>query len=280
MLFHRGSARADDLVRAVELILNGDRERARQVVEFGRPVRIASGLRREVALALAARIERVGGIAAFTCSAERVPLPERRVTRTGVVLATIRPGNPRLRPFLIATTPVTQALYRTVLGDQSCRFDGPRFPVDTVSYSHALRFCTALSILEKVAERPYRLPTEEEWVHAARADEHFRFAGGDHWAMVAWARGRRTQPVGRRRPNGWGLYDMSGNVWEWVALGKASERVGVLKGGAYDSVPEDLEPGRRRRACITSEEPSFGFRIVRSLEADPQEASWPTNSST
>jgi len=148
------------------------------------------------------------------------------------------------KPFKIGVHEVTQAQYEKVMGVNPSFFKGVRNnnlpsaenPVDSVSWKDAVDFCHALSNLpaEKAVGNVYRLPTEAEWEYACRAGTITKFSFGDDEAEIgdfAWYaenagepeqvnRGNfyhllRTHPVGEKRPNAWGLYDMHGNVWEW-----------------------------------------------------------------
>jgi formylglycine-generating enzyme required for sulfatase activity len=103
--------------------------------------------------------------------------------------------------------------------------DTSRHPVETVSWDEALEFCRRLSAMpeEQAARRVYRLPTEAEWEYACRAGTTTRWYCGDDEAgvaEVAWLAknaASMTHPVGQKRPNAWGLYDMSGNVLQWCS---------------------------------------------------------------
>ncbi|MDP2846612.1 MAG: formylglycine-generating enzyme family protein [Humidesulfovibrio sp.] len=122
--------------------------------------------------------------------------------------------------FWLGKHAVTQAQWTKVLGDNPSKFKADdRHPVDSISWDDAKRFAARLSALSKGAER-YRLPTEAEWEYACRSGgKHEMFAGGADAAKVAWYRANSqgsTHPVGLREPNGLGLYDMSGNVYQWV----------------------------------------------------------------
>lgn len=122
--------------------------------------------------------------------------------------------------FWLGRHPVTQAQWVKVLGANPSKFKaGDTHPVDSVSWDEAKRFAARLSALSKGAER-YRLPTEAEWEYACRSGgKHEMFAGGAEAGKVAWYSANSegaTHPVGAKEPNGLGLYDMSGNVFEWV----------------------------------------------------------------
>jgi len=173
--------------------------------------------------------------------------------------------------FALSETEVTQAQYQAVMGDNPALFkDKPDFgqhPVEEVSWFDAVKYCNRLSELEgrkpcytiqgeqvdwpDAACPGYRLPTEAEWEYAARADQTYQYAGSDDLDRVAWHAGnasKTTHPVAQKAPNAWFLYDMSGNVWEWVwdrysdsYLGAETQdprgtRTGddrVLRGGAF-----------------------------------------------
>ncbi|CCH97290.1 SUMF1/EgtB/PvdO family nonheme iron enzyme [Microcystis aeruginosa] len=123
--------------------------------------------------------------------------------------------------FQIGKYPITQAQYQAVMGYNPSRFSGnPQNPVETINWFDAQEFCEKLS---QLTGKNYRLPTEAEWEYACRAGTKTRFSFGDDKEQLgdyAWVDGNSnntTHPVGEKRPNPWGIYDMDGNVWEWCA---------------------------------------------------------------
>lgn len=124
------------------------------------------------------------------------------------------------KPFYIGKFEVTQAQWKQVMGTNPSVFQGDkvsdeptRHPVDHVSWYNVQHFLKKLNVMQK--GHVYRLPTEFEWEYAARAG-----AEGDiPWPEIrlsAQLGTRTTNAVGQKKPNAWGLYDMLGNVWEWV----------------------------------------------------------------
>lgn len=125
----------------------------------------------------------------------------------------------RIAGFRIDKFEVTQALWQAVMGENPSTFgDCPLCPVETVSWEDVQAFLRALNS----TGASYRLPSEAEWEYAARGGSLGRghqYAGSDDWAEVAWYfrnANNRTHPVGRKKPNELGLFDMSGNAREWM----------------------------------------------------------------
>lgn len=188
------------------------------------------------------------------------------------------------RPFYLGVCEVTNANGFAVKGFvPSGRKEADR-PIESVTWDEAVAFAAALSSLpaERAAGRVYRLPTEAEWEYACRAGTSTAYSFGDDASLLgdfAWfdrSSGGRTQAVGQKQANAWGLYDMHGNVWEWCGdwLGKyptAAETdpqgpaEGVLRvprGGGFSSPARSCRSARRG-----GDEPSIrsgivGFRLA------------------
>jgi len=127
--------------------------------------------------------------------------------------------------FWMAKYPVTQLQYHQVMGENPSYLEGPRHPVEQVTWEDATEFCDKLTAQGRLQRRDVgkgvRLPTEAEWEYACRAGTTTRFYAGDSetdLASVAWYSvngDMLTHPVGEKLPNSWGLHDMHGHIWEW-----------------------------------------------------------------
>lgn len=183
--------------------------------------------------------------------------------------------------FEIGRYEVTQELWQTVMGDNPSAFDNcPRCPVETVSWDDIQTF------LRKLNEQgaAYRLPSEAEWEYASRGGQRgqgYQYAGSDNWAEVAWYyenADNRTHPVGQKKKNELGLFDMSGNVREWVqdcwhgsyagapGNGRAWEDGNcgrrVIRGGGWYGKPSYVRSANRFWYATYFRNNNLGFRLA------------------
>ena len=125
-----------------------------------------------------------------------------------------------LSGYYIGKTEVTQALWQAVMGSNPCYFEGDDLPVEQVSWDDCQEFIRKLNSL---TGQNFRLPTEAEWEFACRGGNNsrgYKYSGSNYIDNVAWYDGNsgdKTHPVATKSPNELGIYDMSGNVWEWCA---------------------------------------------------------------
>jgi formylglycine-generating enzyme required for sulfatase activity len=153
----------------------------------------------------------------------------------------------RITPsFYMQTTEVTQGQWKKVMGNNPSTFKncGDDCPVEQVFWNDVLDFIEKLNRMEKTTN--YGLPTEAQWEYAARAETETRYNTGNNeedLARAGWYAGNsgaKTHPVAQKEPNAWGLYDMHGNVWEWV-----QDRYGEYLPG-YAKNPEGPSNGSLR----------------------------------
>lgn len=176
--------------------------------------------------------------------------------------------------FSIGKYEVTQADWREVMGNNPSNFKNcDDCPVENVSWDDIQEFLKKAS--KKYGKR-YRLPTEEEWEYAARGgnrSKNYTYSGSNNLGSVAWYgsnSGSKTHPVGTRSPNELGIYDMSGNVWEWCAdkygpfpgCSGSSSVSRVLRGGSWYDYPVDCRTATRLRLGPAYRSSRYGFRLV------------------
>lgn len=186
------------------------------------------------------------------------------------------------RPFYFGVTEVTQKQFKTLMGTNASFHIGELMPVDSVTWYQAVEFCERLSALpaEIRAGRVYRLPTEAEWEFAARAGSGHRYFFGENSAgldQFAWSTTNskgKTNAVGVKLPNPWGLYDVLGNVDEWCSdwlaeypaegffdpTGPKEGKQKVLRGGTYYDDPYRVD--LNTRGYCEPYTPHGGIRVV------------------
>lgn len=187
-----------------------------------------------------------------------------------------------VKGFWMGRYEVTQAQYRQMMDKNPSKFQGSDKPVENVNWDDASKFAEEMG---NSTGTKVRLPSEAEWEYACRAGgAHEKYCGGGKPDRLAWYHdnsGKQTHAVGKLAPNDWGLYDMSGNVWEWTqdcfnegykgaptdgsAWESGSCDTRIVRGGSWSGVPDNL------RAAVRSETDSgfrfyiYGFRIARTL---------------
>lgn len=179
--------------------------------------------------------------------------------------------------FYMGKFEVTQAQWRAVMGNNPSYFKGDNLPVEQVSWNDAQEFCKKLS---QLTGKTFRLPSEAEWEYAARAGTTGAYAGNlDAMAWYANNSGKMTHPVGEKKSNAFGLFDMHGNVYEWcqdvwhdnyngaptdgsawLSGGDSSYR--VLRGGSWYALGRHCRSASRYAYEPVARYSYFGFRIV------------------
>ena len=185
------------------------------------------------------------------------------------------------RGFWLGKHEVTQAEWQGVMGSNPSHFDecGARCPVKQISWNDAQEFIGSLN--GRAGGNRYRLPTEAEWEYAARAGTTGdRYAGNlDGIAWCAENSGGRTQPVGGKAANAFGLHDMLGNMYEWVQdwhgdypggtvtdpQGPASGSNRVRRGGSWFSYVSDCRSSTRFSGTPGYRNFNLGFRLLRTV---------------
>ena len=200
-------------------------------------------------------------------------------------------------------TEVPQALYEAVMGQNPSIYKGDELPVEEVSWYDAIYFCNKLSEIKELTPvysvngstnianwnytphkgksidgtveqnelaDGFRLPTSEEWEYAAKGGEDYKYAGSNDIAEVAWYNRNseyKSHPVAQKKPNGYGLYDMSGNVSEWC-WNKRGSYFHVLRGGNYLNSYSYCDVSKVDSYMSYDTGSGYGFRIVRRFTSE------------
>jgi gluconolactonase len=177
------------------------------------------------------------------------------------------------REFYVAKYEVPQNLWEAVLGSNPSKWKGKRNSVEMLSLAEANAFCRKATDLMRAAKlieagEEIRLPTEEEWEYTARGGTTTKYSFGDDARDIndyAWHTGNASgndPPVGAKKPNGWGLYDVHGYLWEWTIAEKTAEGTGVLRGGSWKDSAEKLTSSYRRVEKADLQDDAVGLRCV------------------
>lgn len=179
------------------------------------------------------------------------------------------------RDFWMGEFDVTQAQWRAVMGSNPSYFKGDDLPVETVDFRDVQAFLTKLNAMQN--KWTVRLPTEAEWEYAARAG-----TSGETYGPIdeiAWYRansGSTMHPVGKRKPNAFGLYDMLGSVWQWcqdwfepyskdAAIDPQGAKTGdrrATRGGCFYCEAAHIRAARRNRDLEDHKSRTIGFRVA------------------
>jgi formylglycine-generating enzyme required for sulfatase activity len=205
--------------------------------------------------------------------------------------------------FYLGKYEVTQKEWREVMGSNPSNFKGDNLPVEQVSWQEAVEYCNRRSVKEGLVPAysgsgdsitcnfkatGYRLPTEAEWEYAAKGGNKggpvYEYSGSNSAGTVAWYTGNSgstTHPVGTKQANSLGLYDMSGNVWEWCwdwygnySSGTQTDPVGpsgpassgsnrVNRGGGWDGTAQSVRSANRLINTSSDRYYNLGFRLLR-----------------
>ncbi len=222
------------------------------------------------------------------CSTSELVFVKGGIFRMGGIASWEKPLHlVKVSSFFIGKYPVTQELWEFIMGNNPSLFCGHSRPVEQVSWEDTQEFFSMLnkSIRLKKGQK-FRLPSEAEWEYAASGGERsnsYYFSGGNKLSELGWYSENslnETKPVGLKLSNELGIFDMSGNVWEWCddkwsgnyqknALKNGSSKFDekksayrVLRGGSWDDYPQSCRP-----TCRFNDHPQFmnhnvGFRVV------------------
>lgn len=177
----------------------------------------------------------------------------------------------KLDTYYISAYEITNEQWCEIMGGE-CSIEDKNLPKGNLSYIDCLKFIDSLKVR---TGKTFSLPTEAQWEYAAKGGindkELFIYSGSNIIDEVAWYNDTITHPVGAKKPNKLGLYDMSGNVFEWCSdtyrsyqdtSNSNNSNLYVIRGGGYNREAKECRVSRRNGVCKTSKKPEYGFRIV------------------
>ena len=215
-----------------------------------------------------------------------VPLPGGRFRMGSTSINYEQPTHyVAIKPFEMGSCQVTQELWNAVMENNPSKFKGLKLPVENVSWDEVILF---IAKLNKIKGENYRLPTEAEWEYACRGGTTTEYCFGDANSQLddyAWYSKNAestTHPVGEKKPNQFGLYDMHGNVWEWCQdhwhenyngapddgsawLGSDMAANRVRRGGSWGTNAVLCRSANRGRVAPGIRSDGLGFRLSRTL---------------
>ena len=206
----------------------------------------------------------------------------------------------KIDSFFISKHEVTQEEYAEIMGENPSSIKGENHPVESVSWYDAIYFCNKLSTMfglvpvysyrgitdvtkwdyvpheskymleveQNLNANGYRLPTREEWQYAAKGGKDFNYAGSSNIDEVAWYRYNsddKTHEVGKKKVNGYGLFDMTGNVWEWC-WNSANDYLRYYCGGSWSDRDNFIQVWQEYSDYADEQYDNIGFRIVCNAE--------------
>ena len=170
--------------------------------------------------------------------------------------------------YSIGKTEVTQQLWQAVMGNNPSSFKGENRPVESVTWYECQNFCKKLS---QLTGRKFRLPTKSEWEYAARGgakSRGYKYSGGNDLGLVGWYdrnSNDMSHTVGQKKPNELGIYDMSGNVWEWCSdVSEVERSYRIILGGAWSEMDSDclIVDGNVTSSPADRDNRFLGFRLA------------------
>lgn len=229
--------------------------------DYEQNIRMGDGVVKKIEVVLSKRLNAAGQ--RQEDERQRQQAAKEQAIINGIEMVSI-PG----RNFEMGKFEVTQGQWKAVMGSTPSNFKncGDACPVEMVSWNDVQEF---LQKLNAKTGKQYRLPTEAEWQYACYGGSQTEYCGGNDLNTVGWYdknSGNATHPVGQKQANGYGLYDMSGNVWELMENCDDNSCVGrALRGGSWGHYVGDARAASRGGSRPAYRHNSYGFRVARTL---------------